>query len=198
MADSKPVLIQTYRHCHGHDFDCGCDYVSFCGYDYRQASLLSFSYALPQRPCRKEPVRFDSFRFRSFLKFVGSVRFGSVRKIVVPGSTRFGLRFSDTSWLSPVRFGSFPRSVPSGSRVKRFGSVRPVRFGLLFLPERLAQAMLSYSSILNLKRSLLPTPVTHYASQNVADSYFNVEIINLATYRGFVISVLKMTSLAKY
>ena len=46
-----------------------------------------------------------------------------------PGSTRFGLRFSDASWLGPVRFGSVPRPVPAGSRIQRFGSVRPVRFG---------------------------------------------------------------------
>ena len=68
----------------------------------------------------KESVRFDSFRFRTFRKFIGSVRFGNY----FPGSTRFGLRFSDASWLGPVRFGSFPRPVPAGSRIKRFGSVR--------------------------------------------------------------------------
>ena len=38
--------------------------------------------------------------------------------------TRFGLCFSDSSWLGPVRFGSFPRPVPAGSRIKRCGSVR--------------------------------------------------------------------------
>ena len=42
----------------------------------------------------------------------GRNRFGSVRKTIFPGSTRFGLRFSDASWLGSVRFGS----------------VRPVRF----------------------------------------------------------------------
>ena len=52
-----------------------------------------------------------------------------------PGSTPVRPAFfSDESWLGPVRFGSFPRPVPAGSRVKRFGSVRPIRFGLLFLP----------------------------------------------------------------
>ena len=51
-----------------------------------------------------------------------------------PGSTLFGLRLSDASWLCPVRFGSFPNPVPAGSRFKRFGSVRQVRFGFLFLP----------------------------------------------------------------
>ena len=46
------------------------------------------------------------------------------------------MRFSDASWLDPVRFGSVPRLVPAGSEIKRFcsaGSVRPVRFGFLFL-----------------------------------------------------------------
>ena len=56
-------------------------------------------------------------------------RFGSVRKLICPGSTLFGLRFSDASWLGPVRFGSFPRPVPAGSGIKRLGSVRLCRFG---------------------------------------------------------------------
>ena len=78
----------------------------------------------------KEPVRFGSRLCNN-----SSVRFGSVRTFIFPGSTRFGLRFSDVSWLGLVRFGSFPRPVPAGSRIKRFGSVRPVQFGFLFLPE---------------------------------------------------------------
>ena len=49
------------------------------------------------------------------------VRFGSVRKMFFPGPTRFGLRFSDASWLGPVRCGSFPRTVPAGSGMVRFG-----------------------------------------------------------------------------
>ena len=73
---------------------------------------------------RKEPVRIDSFWFLTFRKLVGSVRFGSVRQIRCPGPMRFGLRFSDVSWLGSVRFGSFPRPVPAGSRIQRFGSVR--------------------------------------------------------------------------
>ena len=76
---------------------------------------------------RKESVRFDSFRFRILLN-TSSVRFVSVRKIIFPGSTRFGLRFPDFSWHGSIRFGSFPRPVPAGSETKRFGSVRPVRF----------------------------------------------------------------------
>ena len=84
--------------------------------------------------------RFDSIRSGSVLFEYSWVRFGSVRKIIVPGSTRFGLRFTDASRLGPVRFGSFLCPVPSGSGMKRFGSVRfgsvwPVRFGFLLLPE---------------------------------------------------------------
>ena len=40
-----------------------------------------------------------------------------------------------------ARFGSAPRTVPAGFEIKLFGSagsVRPVRFGFLFLPENLA------------------------------------------------------------
>ena len=76
---------------------------------------------------RREPVCFDSFRFRTFRKrcWFGSVRFG---RFICPGSTRFRLRFSDASWLGPVRFGSFPRPVPAGSRIKRFGSAGSVWF----------------------------------------------------------------------
>ena len=44
------------------------------------------------------------------------------------GSTQFGLRFSDASWLGPLRFGPVPRPVPAGSRIKRFGSAGSFRF----------------------------------------------------------------------
>ena len=66
-------------------------------------------------------------------QLTGSVRFGSEK--LFPGSTRFGLLFSDASWLGPVRFDSFQHPVPAGFRITRFGSVRPVRFGFLFPPE---------------------------------------------------------------
>ena len=69
------------------------------------------SYALTSYH-RKEPVRFDSFRLRTLRNY--SFRFGS--EFEFPGSTQFGLRFSDASWPGSVRFGS----------------VRPVRFGFLF------------------------------------------------------------------
>ena len=74
-------------------------------------------------------VRFVSVPdFSSNISRFVSVRFGSVRKIMFSGSTRFGLRFSDASWLDPVRFDSVPRPVPAGSRIKRFGSAGSVRF----------------------------------------------------------------------
>ena len=42
-----------------------------------------------------------------------SVRFGSVRNDMCPGSTRFGLRCSDASWLGPVRcFRVWFRPIP--------------------------------------------------------------------------------------
>ena len=73
--------------------------------------------------------RFGSIRFGCGLLNYSSFRFNSVRNMIFPGSTRFGLRFSDASWLGPVRFGSFPRSVPAVFRITRFGSVRLGRFG---------------------------------------------------------------------
>ena len=76
---------------------------------------------------RKEPVRFDSFRFRILLKNMVSVQFSLT--IVLSDSMRFGLHFLNASWFGPVRFGSAPRSVPAGSETKRFGSVRFGRFG---------------------------------------------------------------------
>ena len=76
-----------------------------------------------------------SIRFGSVIFEKSSFRFGSVWQFYVYGSMRFGLRFLNALWLGPVRFGSFPRPVPAGSRIKRFGSVRPVRFGFLLLPD---------------------------------------------------------------
>ena len=66
-------------------------------------------------------------------KLIGSVRFGSEMYLSRFDAVRPAL-LSDASWLGPVRFGSFPRPVPACSRIKRFGSVRPIRFGLSFLP----------------------------------------------------------------
>ena len=70
---------------------------------------------------RREPVRFDSFLFRNFRKVIVLVRFGLA--INCPGSTRFGLRFSEESWLGPVRFRVLFRPVPKLSGSVRFGSV---------------------------------------------------------------------------
>ena len=73
---------------------------------------------------RKETVRFDSFRFQTFRKSIGSVRFGILFLPVRRGSacvfrTRRGsIRFGS------VRFRVWFRPVP-----KLNGSVRPVRFG---------------------------------------------------------------------
>ena len=65
--------------------------------------------------------RKESVRFVSVPDFSTILWFGSVRQIAFPGSTQFGLRFSDAAWLGPVRFGSVPRRVPAGSRIKQFG-----------------------------------------------------------------------------
>ena len=74
------------------------------------------------------PVRnqLGSTRFGSGLFENSSVRFRSEKTF--PGSTWFGLRFSEASWLGPVRFGSVPRPVPAGSGINRFGSAASVRF----------------------------------------------------------------------
>ena len=95
---------------------------------YISLSLSLYIYIYIYIYIRQESVRFDSFRFRTFLKLIGSVRFGSDFSFC-SDSTRFGLRFLDTPWLGPVRFGSVPRPVPAGSGIKWFGSVRFGRFG---------------------------------------------------------------------
>ena len=77
---------------------------------------------------RKEPVRFDSIRFRTFRKSIGSVRFGHLNFPVRRGSACV---FQTPSWLGLVRFGSVPHPVPVGSEIKRVGSVRFGRFGLV-------------------------------------------------------------------
>ena len=107
----------------------------------RQAAKLDRELEEARRPRhRRPPKKWQApegtglVRFVSVPDFSSRInRFGSVRTKTIPGSTRFGLRFSDASWLGPIRFGSVPRPVPAGSRINRFGSVRPVRFGFLFL-----------------------------------------------------------------
>ena len=86
---------------------------------------------------------FGSIRFGPGLFGSYSVWFASVRKLLFPGSTRFGLRFSDASWLGPVRFGS---PIPAGSGVKRFCSVRLGRFGSVCLSLPLLWLLLSPAS----------------------------------------------------
>ena len=73
--------------------------------------------------------RFDSIHFGSdsLVRFA-SLRFASEQNNL-PGSTRSGMRFSDVSWLAPVRFGSVPRPVPAGFEISRFGLVRFGWFG---------------------------------------------------------------------
>ena len=94
-----------------------------------------------------------SVRFVSVPDFSKINRFGSVRKCIFPGSTRFGLRFSDTPWLGPVRFGSVPRPVPAGSGITRFGSVRfgSVRFGSAGSVRFLIPSCYLYTHFANLK-----------------------------------------------
>ena len=85
---------------------------------------------------RKERVRFDSFRFCNFRKVMlhcfGSVLFGQIVFPVRRGSacvfrTRRGsVRFGSVRFR--VRFWPVPESNAW------FGSVRPLRFGFLFLP----------------------------------------------------------------
>ena len=77
-----------------------------------------------------------SFRFGSGLSKIH--RFGSVRRTILAGSMRFGLRFSDASWLrfGSVRFRVRFRSVPELNGSVRFGSARPVQLDFVFLPEK--------------------------------------------------------------
>ena len=69
-----------------------------------------------------------SVRFVSVPDFSKSHRFGSVRKNSFLGSTRVGLRFSDASWLGPVRFLSVSGSGRSQNSTVGFGSAGSVRF----------------------------------------------------------------------
>ena len=109
---------------------CLSEATARCEFETRLASSRSTVYVRDLKRVgvngsklylRKEPVRFGAIRFGSGLFENSSVRFGSVRQFMLPGSMRFGLRFSDPSWFGPVRFGSVPRPVPAGSGMKRFG-----------------------------------------------------------------------------
>ena len=96
----------------------------------------------PQIP-RSGRNRFGSIRLGSGFFENRSVRFGSVRKFSFPGSTRFGLRFSDASWLGPVRFGSASGSGRFQNYTVRSGSAGSVRF--LIHSCRLLFLLISYS-----------------------------------------------------
>ena len=98
---------------------CACGYL--CAYVYARVSVIVMTLLIVSglqhgryHDHAREPVRFDSFRFRTF-----RVRFGS--EIFLFGSIRFRLRF-------------FGRVVARSGSVL-FGSVRPVRFGFLFFPD---------------------------------------------------------------
>ena len=82
--------------------------------------------------CNSGRNRFGSILFGSGLFENSSFRFCSVHKHVFPGSTRFGLPFSDASWLGPVRttlrFHVRFRPVPKLNGSVRFGSAGSVRF----------------------------------------------------------------------
>ena len=97
-------------------------------------TLISTAGCAPERLRPRQEgtgsVRFGSRPFEESSARFGLVRFGDV---FFPGSARFGLCFSDASGLGLVRFGSVPRLVPTGSRIKRFGLVRLVRFGFYSL-----------------------------------------------------------------
>ena len=73
------------------------------------AGCSRVDHALHPHPHFQHPFNFiqevtGSVRFVSVPDF--STIIGSDRKMSFPGSTRFGLRFSDASWLGSVRFAS--------------------------------------------------------------------------------------------
>ena len=114
------AYMHTYIHAYMHT--CIHAYMHTCMHARPRQAALHMLYeaergrSLPG-PCDQGPP--DSFRFWTLRKIIGSFRTDDF-----PGSTRFGLCLSNASWLGPVRFGSFPRPVPAGSRIKRFDSVR--------------------------------------------------------------------------
>ena len=59
-----------------------------------------------------------------------SVRFGSEKYVSRFDAVRLAFFGGVVARSGPVRF----RAVPAGSRIKRFGSVRPLRFGFSSLP----------------------------------------------------------------
>ena len=119
-----------------HPSDLGVNVA--CGTLYIQEGTLYCIVPLPTSPStehcifRKEPVRFDSFRFRTFRKLIGSVRFGSDNSI-----SRFDVVRPAFFGRVVARSGSVRFVSVSGSgrfQIKQFGSVWLFRFGFLFLP----------------------------------------------------------------
>ena len=77
----------------------------------------------------KEPVRFDSFRFRTFLrKLFGSVRFGADKYFSRFDTVRTAFFGRVVARSGSVRFVSASGSGRFRNWPIRFGSVRPVRF----------------------------------------------------------------------
>ena len=92
-----------------------------------------------RRRFRKEPVRFDSFQFRTVsdcltIHRFGSVRFGSENQLSRFDAVRPALFERVMVRSGSLRFGSAFGSGRFRNYSVRFGSVRPVRFGFLFLP----------------------------------------------------------------
>ena len=85
---------------------------------------------------------FQGLPFLRHKEGTGSVRFGSGNNVFWFDAVRPALFERVVARSGSVRFGSFPRPVPAGSRIKRFGSVRPLRFGFLFLPEKQINTLL--------------------------------------------------------
>ena len=121
-------IVYTYIYIYIRIHIWGFYFVRVMKFHSRSLGLLSRCECIMLIAGRNRFGSVPDFFENSSVRF-GSVRFGSVRTIQFPGSTRFGLCFSDSSWLGPVRFGSVPRPVPAGSEIKRFGSVWFGRFG---------------------------------------------------------------------
>ena len=81
-----------------------------------------------------EPVRFDSFRFWILRKLIGSVRFGSEQYFARFDAVRPAFFGRVVARSGSVRFVSASGSGRFQNSTALFGSVRPVRFGFLFLP----------------------------------------------------------------
>ena len=77
----------------------GTQWSKYAGLIFRRAQHMTGHI-------RKEPVRFDSFRFRTFRKFIGSVRFGLANYISRFDAARLVFFGRVAARSSSVRFGS--------------------------------------------------------------------------------------------